>query len=175
VLKTVTAALQQKNHEVKVKDLYQLGWNPLLTLDDIKKLYSGQVPEDIAAEQSDVKWADLLVFIYPIWWFEQPAILKGWIDRVMSHGFAYRQTENGMVEGLLKGKRAVVITSSGANEENMRENGILQAIMTCMVNGTLGFSGFDDVIYENLYAVPAVSDEERKQMLSRVGEIIGKL
>jgi NAD(P)H dehydrogenase (quinone) len=99
-------------------------------------------------------------------------MLKGWIDRVFSHGFAYRQTDQGMVEGLLKGKKAVVITTSGANEENMRQNGILDAIMTCMVNGTLGFCGFQDIVYKNLYSVPSVSDSERQEMLEEVKNIL---
>lgn len=72
---------------------------------------------------------------------KQPAILKGWLDRVMSHGFAYRMTETGMMEGLLKGKKAIVFTTSGADKENMDKNGITDAINTCMIKGTLGFSG----------------------------------
>lgn len=175
VMKTAQDGLAKGGHEVRVKDLYKSGWNPLLTVEDLGKLYSGSVPEDIAAEQADVSWADLLVFIYPIWWFERPAMLKGWFDRVFSHGFAYKMTENGMIDGLLKGKKAVVITTSGANEDNMKQNGVLDAIKTCMLNGTLGFSGIEDIVYENLYAVPAVSDEDRKQMLARVAGIFGEI
>ncbi len=174
VLKTVTDTLGQGQHEIKVRDLYKSGWNPLLSTADLQKLYSGQVPDDIAAEQAEVSWADMLVFIYPIWWMEQPAILKGWIDRVFSHGFAYRLTEQGMMEGLLKGKKAVVITTSGANEENMRDNGILNAIDTCMIKGTIGFCGFTDIVYENLYSVPTVSDEERQNMLAKVKNMFEK-
>lgn len=174
VLKTTQDSLTKSGHEVRVKDLYKSGWNPLLTADDLGKLYSDSVPEDIAAEQADVSWADMVVFIYPIWWFERPAILKGWFDRVFSHGFAYRMTEDGMIEGLLKGKKAVVITTSGANEDNMRQNGVLDAINTCMLKGTLGFSGIEDIVYENLFAVPTVSDEERNQMLVRVAGVFEK-
>lgn len=175
VLNIAREVLNGRGHEVKVRDLNKLGWNPILSTDDLGKLYSGTVPDDIAAEQAEVRWADVLVFIYPIWWFERPAILKGWFDKVFSHGFAYQQTKEGTVEGLLKGKRAVVITTSGANEDNMRQNGVLDAINTCMLQGTLGFSGIQDIIYENLYAVPKVSDEERKGMLEKVKSIFEKL
>jgi NAD(P)H dehydrogenase (quinone) len=171
VLKTVTETLEKGKHEVRVRDLYRAGWNPLLSADDMQKLYAGQVPPDIADEQENVAWAELVVFIYPIWWFEQPAILKGWLDRVFSHGFAYRIDEQGMIEGLLKGRKAVVITTSGANEENMKQNGILEAINTCMIRGTLAFSGFSDIVHENLYAVPTVTDEERRTMLDKVKKI----
>lgn len=175
ILNTVQNTLAGDKHEVRVKDLYAMGWNPLLTKKDLEQLYSGQVPADIAAEQKDISWADMLVFIYPIWWFEQPAILKGWIDRVFSHGFAYKLTETGMMEGLLKGRKAVVITTSGANEDNMRQNGVLEAVKTCMVNGTLGLSGFEDIIYKNLYAVPTVNDEERRNMLKEIENIFVKI
>jgi NAD(P)H dehydrogenase (quinone) len=168
ILKTAVEILQQGNHEVRVKDLYAMSWNPLLTTTELQKIYSGEISKDVEAEHNDIKWADMLIFIYPIWWFEQPAILKGWLDRVFCHGFAYRLTPRGMMEGLLKGKKAVVITTSGANEENMRHNGILDAIKTCMLKGTLGFSGFEDIQYENLYSVPTSTDEERQKMLSMV-------
>lgn len=171
VLKTVQEALGKGQHEVKVKDLYRMNWNPLLSVADLQQLYSGSVPDDIAAEQKDVSWADMLIFIYPIWWFQQPAILKGWIDRVFSHGFAYRQTPEGAIEGLLRGRRAVIITTSGADEQNMKQNGILDAINISMVKGTLGFSGITDVVYKNLYAVPAVTDDDRKKMLQDVADI----
>lgn len=172
VLNTVKNVLAAEQAEVKMKDLYRMQWNPLLSTGDLQQIYNGQAPPDIAAEQNDVRWADTLFFLYPIWWYEQPAMLKGWIDRVFGHGFAYRMTENGMMEGLLKGKRAMVITTSGADKENMDQNGITDAINTCMIKGTLGFSGFDKVHYKNLYAVPAVSDEQRKEMLREVEEVV---
>lgn len=172
VLNAAKNALASEKAEVKIKDLYRMQWNPLLSTGDLQQIYNGQVPPDIAAEQNEVRWADMLLFIYPIWWYEQPAILKGWIDRVMIHGFAYRITENGMMEGLLKGKKAMVITTSGADKENMDKNGITAAINTCMINGTLGFSGFEKVQHKNLYAVPAVSDGQRQEMLRDVEETV---
>lgn len=168
VMETVKNVLSAEQAETKVKDLYRMQWNPLLSMTDLQQIYNGQIPPDIATEQNDIRWADTLFFIYPIWWYEQPAILKGWLDRVFSHGFAYRMTENGMVEGLLKGKKAMVITTSGADKENMDKNGITDAINTAMIKGTLGFSGFDRVQYKNLYSVPAVTDEQRKEMLREV-------
>lgn len=172
VMNTVKTVLAAEHVEFREKDLYRMNWNPLLSTADLEQIYSGRIPADIATEQNDIRWADTVVFIYPVWWYEQPAILKGWIDRVMSHGFAYRMTDNGMVEGLLKGKKAVVITTSGADKENMDQNGVTDAINTTMIKGTLGFSGFDTVEYKNLYAVPAVTDEQRREMLREVEETV---
>lgn len=175
VLTKVKETLSNKGIQFKIKDLYQMQWNPLLSLADIKELYSGKVPQDIAMEQEDVRQADVLIFIYPIWWFERPAILKGWFDRVFSQGFAYRYTNEGMVEGLLKGKRAVVISTSGANKDNMEQTGVLASIDTNMLKGSLGFSGLEVIKYKNLYQVPTISNEERVQMLQEVGDLINQL
>ncbi len=173
VMETVKKALEQQNVQYEVKDLYRMNWNPLLSTADLQSIYQGHVPQDIANEQESVRQADLLVFIYPIWWLQQPAILKGWMDRVLTHGFAYKVTEQGMIEGLLKGKSAIVITTSGANEQNMKENGVLDAINTCMVNGTLGFCGFTNIEHKNLFEVPTAGDDKRKQMLQEVSKLVG--
>ena len=175
VLTKVKETLTNKGVQFKIKDLYQMKWNPVLSLADIKELYSGKVPQDIAVEQEDVRQADVLIFIYPIWWFERPAMLKGWFDRVFSQGFSYRFTEEGMVEGLLKGKRAVVITTSGANKDNMEQTGILASIDANMLKGSLGFSGLEVIKHKNLYQVPTISHEERVQMLQEVGDLINQL
>jgi len=126
---------------------------------------------DISSEQSNVSWADLVIFIYPIWWFEQPAILKGWVDRVLAVGFAYKPIDKG-IEGLLGPKKAVVITTSGADETSAKHGGMIDAINTVMINGTLSQCGFQNVQYKNLFAVPTVSDEERKNMLQQVRELV---
>lgn len=174
VLDTVTGELRKKGAEVKVKDLYAMNWNPVLAASDFEQMLNGKMPEDIAREQGEVTWADILFFIYPIWWFSHPAILKGWIDRVFSFGFAYHMTENGP-EGLLKNKRAVVITTSGADEGAARQNGLLNALKTTMAEGILGFSGITGVRHKNLFAVPYVDDVTRKQMLEEVREFIAEI
>ena len=174
ILDTVTGELQKKNAEVRVKDLYASNFNPILSGSDFEQFLSGKVPEDIAAEQANVAWADTLIFIYPIWWVGQPAILKGWIDRVFSYGFAYQVTDEGAV-GLLKGKRARVITTSGSSEEIWGQVGALEAINTVMITGTLNFSGITDASYKNLYGVPYVTDADRQAMLEEVKKIIAGL
>lgn len=174
ILDTVLAELQNKNAAVRVKDLYASKFNPILTGEDFEQFQAGKVPEDIAAEQADVSWADTLIFIYPIWWVGQPAILKGWIDRVFSYGFAYQVTEEGPV-GLLKGKLARVITTSGSSAEVWGQIGVLEALNTVTITGTFNFSGITDASHKNLYGVPYITDADRKAMLEEAGQIIRSL
>ncbi len=173
VLETVSRELQPKG-EIRVKDLYQMNWNPVLGPSDFEKLFSGQANPDVAQEQNDIRWADLLVFIFPIWWNDRPALLKGWIDRVLSAGFAYQMTAEG-VQGLLGGKKALVITTSGGDQKTMEDTGILAAFKSTVVQGTLNFCGINDVTYKNCFAVPAVSDEERKKYLEEITALVKKL
>ncbi|MFX4261055.1 NAD(P)H-dependent oxidoreductase [Pelotomaculum propionicicum] len=174
ILETVRGELAKKNAHVKVKDLYAMKWNPILSGSDFEQMQAGKTLQDTAQEQADVTWADTLVFIYPIWWFSHPAVLKGWIDRVFSFGYAYHMTENGP-SGLLANKRAVVITTSGADEKKAGQDGLLDAIETTMIKGILGFVGITDARHKNFFAVPYVDDEARRKMLEDVKEYIAEI
>jgi len=171
ILGVIKEELSQKEAEIRVKDLYAMNWNPVLSADDFQQMLGGQMPEDIAREQADVAWADTLIVICPLWWFTVPAILKGYIDRVMSQGFAYQYTETGPV-GLLKGKRAAVITTSGADENIAKQSGMIESIKASIINGVFSYCGFEDARYMNCYAVPLVSDADRKSMLEEVREFV---
>lgn len=171
ILATVKEELQNKGAEVKVKDLYAMNWNPVLSGEDFQNFMSGQTPEDIAREQADVAWADVMILIGPIWWFSVPAMLKGYIDRVMSMGFAYQYTETGP-KGLLGGKKAVIITTSGADEQVAAHSGMIESINRSLVRGVFGFCGFSEATYKNCFAVPSVTDEARKGMLEEIRELV---
>lgn len=104
ILETVKKELEEKGHEVRVRDLYELNFNPVLGASDFISFSQGNTPADIKEEQEHISWADSITFIYPVWWAGLPAILKGYVDRVFSHGFAYAYGENG-IEKLLSGKK----------------------------------------------------------------------
>lgn len=107
ILGVVKDELARRDVSVKVKDLYAMNWNPVLSNFDLEQMAAGMVPDDIAREQEDVSWADLLIFISPVWWYSVTAIMKGYIERVMSLGFAYEETDQG-ARGLMQGKRALL-------------------------------------------------------------------
>lgn len=171
ILEAVKEELSRQNAEVKVKDLYAMNFNPILSASDLQQLHSGVVPGDIAQEQADVTWADTLILISPVWWWSVTAMLKGYIDRVMSYGFAYSFTEKGM-QGLLTGKKALVITTSGADEKSSNASGMVEAIRKSFVDAVFLSCGFSDIKYRNCYAVTTVSDQQRRQMLEGVREFV---
>jgi NAD(P)H dehydrogenase (quinone) len=161
-----------KHGDVKIKDLYAMNWNPVLSNSDFQSFKGGKMPEDIVREQDAITWADLLVFIGPVWWYSVPAIMKGYIDRVFCEGFAYEYGEQGP-RGLLNGKRALLITTSDADGQMSKETGMIEAITTTLVDAVFGFCGFDGAKYKNCFAVTAVSDESRQQMLDEIREFVG--
>ena len=171
VVTVVEEELLNKGAEVRIKDLYGMNFNPVLGEDDFRGYHTGNLPEDVKQEQEDIAWADLVVMIAPVWWYSVPAMLKGYIDRVFSLGFAYEYTSNGP-RGMLNGKKALLITTSGADEKTAKATGMLDAIEDSLVKGLFGFSGFAEYRYKNLFAVPTVSDADRKQMLIQTRELI---
>lgn len=171
VAQAVKEEVEKKGWQVKFKDLYAMSWNPVLSQSDFAAFHNGNIPADIMAEQADVSWSDLVIMISPVWWSSVPAILKGYIDRVFSIGFAYEYTPTGP-RGKLGGKKALLITGSGTDEQAAQANGLITAIKRTLVDGFFGFCGFAEFKYKNLAAVTVVTDEERKKMLTDIRELI---
>jgi NAD(P)H dehydrogenase (quinone) len=166
IVETATAALQAAGHEVRMRDLYALNFNPVLSGEDFVALKAGGPRADVKVEQDHVTWADNVVFVYPMWWGERPAILKGYIDRVFSSGFAYSYGPDG-AQGLLGPRKAAVIQTVGGPEAWYSQEA-LQALVKPMTDWTLYFSGFKDVVTKVFFAVPSVGDSVRHSMLDEV-------
>jgi len=166
VLEKFVEGLQFKNHEVEILDLYAQGFNPLLSAADLASLQGGEVPADIKAQQDKVAWAEGLAFIFPIWWSSMPAVLKGWIDRVFSLGFAYAFTEEGP-KGLLKQQKALLINTSGGDQTFFDHSGIQKAIQMTIDLGIFGFTGIPKIQHEFFYNVVQIDPATREGYLQK--------
>ncbi|PWW26055.1 NAD(P)H-dependent oxidoreductase [Chryseobacterium sp. AG844] len=142
LLNTVVETLQLRNEEVVVRDLYTIGFDPVLSLDDMQGQRMGKVSDDVKTEQEYISWAEQITFIYPIWWTGLPAIMKGYIDRVFSYGFAYRY-DQGIQKGLLKGKKTVIINTHGKSHEEYEKTGMDKALTLTSDNGIFIYSGLE--------------------------------
>lgn len=80
ILQTTVQKLQQKQHEIRIRDLYEMNFNPVLKEDYFTK-HNPAVSKAIQEEQMHFSWAKQLIFIYPTWWNGMPAILKGYIEK----------------------------------------------------------------------------------------------
>jgi putative NADPH-quinone reductase len=106
------AALEAAGAEVRVHDLLPDGFDPVLRLADGQPhavAVSAEEDPVCARYQEDVRWATDLAIVHPVWWFAPPAVLKGWVDRVLVEGVALRQQPVGPPRGLLTGRRLLVV------------------------------------------------------------------
>jgi NAD(P)H dehydrogenase (quinone) len=124
-----------------------MNFNPVMNLSQYERevrLTQAQAPQDVKAEQEKIQKAEALVFIYPNWWSDCPAILKGWFDKVWSYGFAY-QYINDIRECYVKPKNALVICTAGHTDEKLEEIGIAQSMRMIMINDRLKNQNFENV------------------------------
>ncbi len=167
ILDAYVEALEQNGHAVRVRDLYALEFQPVLTASDLAGAPKGNVAVEIRTEQAHVAWADVITFIYPLWWAGMPAIAKGYVDRVFTDGFAYRFGSKGL-ERLLSAKKAVTITTLGDTEENYRKKGFFEAMDKLMDEILFDFPGISVLAHKYFGAVPLATDADRKRMLDEV-------
>ncbi|BDM22475.1 MULTISPECIES: NAD(P)H-dependent oxidoreductase [Pseudomonas] len=172
-----------QGHEVQVSDLYAMGWNPVASADDFSHrenpdylvyaleqrlgVKSGSIAPDIQQELDKLLWADLLVLNFPIFWFSAPAMLKGWIDRVLVSGVCYGG-KRFYDQGGLAGKRALVTVTLGGREHMFGEGAIhgpLQDMLRPILRGTLAYVGFEVLEPFVAWHVPYISDEARQAFL----------
>jgi putative NADPH-quinone reductase len=115
----VVARLAAAGAEVRLADLYARGFQPVLTAAEWQGyLDPAQTGAAVAGDIADLRWCDTLVFVYPTWWYGLPAMLKGWLDRVLVPGVAFLMPErNGGVirPGLQHIVRLGVFTTCGAS------------------------------------------------------------
>ena len=166
--------LEKGGRQVKVRDLYKINFNPILTEEEQSNNKRKKQSNDIISEQKYISWADEILFIYPLWWNAFPAILKGYIDRVFTNGFAFHIGSNGP-EGLLKGKKVQLITTAGMDEESLIHSSIYEGLKITQDHGVFEFCGME--VREHLYVtrVTSLTAEEKQKVLDKlVKEIVEK-
>lgn len=128
---------KSSGHTVEVSDLYAEGFDAVEKADHYKDretgrfdilseqrnaFYAGTLPNDVQREIERLKKCELLIFQFPLWWHQQPAMLKGWFDRVFVSGGLYT-SQMRYDKGYFKGKRAICSVTSGAPRSTFTEKG----------------------------------------------------
>lgn len=154
ILLKVKEFLENKSINFRIRDLYEEKFDPVLFFD--------KHDEKVREEQKYIKDSDLLIFIYPTWWGSMPAILKGYIDKVFSYGFAYGIDEDGQTLPLLKGKKCIVISTFGGKEEVYKQNSLESAIKKINQHVIFEFCGFEVLEQFFIYDVKEGADLKEK-------------
>lgn len=125
---------------------------------------------DIARQQALVSAADNVILQFPIWWGGPPALMKGWIDRVLSYGFAYVDGRR-FDTGLFKGRRAMISLTTGGTPERFSDDGVygpIDPLLMPIRKLALEYMGFEVEPLCVAYAAPRVEDSLREQYLENV-------
>jgi len=182
---TAVETMRAEGHEVMVSDLYAMDWkavadaadferrsNPdylVYALEQREAFKAGALSADIRAELDKLIRADLVIFNFPLYWYSMPAIMKGWIDRVLVSGYCY----GGMRfydRGGLKGKRAMLAVTLGGQPHMFSRAGVhgeLNGLLSHVLRGTLAYVGFSVLPPFYAYHVPYISAEARQAYLDQ--------
>lgn len=112
------AGLRSSSHDIRLTDLYADRFEPAITCDERRRHKDPGVDTHLQAYADDLAWAEALVLVYPTWWSGQPAMLKGWIDRVWVAGVAWEMADGDTTPTpLLRSiRRIVVVTTHGSSK-----------------------------------------------------------
>ena len=179
--------LNQKQHQVTISDLYENKFKAVANWDDFKndsmppqysvaqqQAYSDKLlSEDIQQEQAKILNADAIILQFPLWWFSVPAILKGWLDRVLTPGFAYEK-DKWFADGLLKPRKVMLASNTQSPSCAYAQGGMHGDIEQYLlpINHTLRFAGLTIVKPFIAYGVMSTDDATRQQYLYQYEQAI---
>jgi len=162
-------ALKQNGYDVFFHDLYQERFDPLLTDAEIPR--EAPLPPEIHRHCAEIAEADGIVIVHPNWWGQPPAILKGWVDRVIRPGVAYEFLEGdkgeGIPKGLLKAQAALVFNTSNTPGERERDV-FADPLETLWKNCVFGLCGVGNFHRKMFCVVVTSSADERARWLQEV-------
>ncbi|AZC24416.1 MULTISPECIES: NAD(P)H-dependent oxidoreductase [Pseudomonas] len=179
------STLEAQGHQVQVSDLYAMDWNPVASAADFARrdnpeylvyaleqrvgVKNGGIAADIQGELDKLLWADLLILNFPVYWFSVPAMLKGWIDRVLVSGVCYGG-KRFYDQGGLVGKKALLSLTLGGREHMFGQGAIhgpLEDMLRPLLRGTLAYVGCQVLEPFVAWHVPYISQDAREGFLAQ--------
>ncbi len=190
---TALEHLRAAGHQVLLSDLYAIGFNPVASSADFGQrrnpgylVYaleqrhgqeSGTLAPDVRAEIDKLLWCDLLILNFPVFWFSTPAMLKGWIDRVLVSGLTYGG-KRFYDRGGLAGKRAMISITLGGQPHMFGPGGIhgpLDDMLRHLLRGTLAYTGLAVLPPFVAWHVPYIDQDARGAILQHLRERLAGL
>jgi NAD(P)H dehydrogenase (quinone) len=185
--------LKAQGHEVAVSDLHAMGWKAVADADDFSErvnpdylIYAleqrhgfknGSLSADLRAELDKLVWADLVIFHFPLYWYSMPAIMKGWIDRVLVSGLCYGGLRF-YDRGGLRGKQAMLAVTLGGQPHMFSRVGVhgdLHLLLSHILRGTLAYVGFTVLPPFFAFHVPYISAAAREETLEEYATHLERL
>jgi len=176
VLSAFTQGLGDAGHTFEVGDLYEMDFQTDMDLAQYERETGFDpdvpVPEDVGLEQAKIDRADALAFVYPVWWSDCPAKLKGWFDRVLAYGYAYFYDQDGAhAKSKIRTQKALVLCPAGHPIEHLEETGIAEAMRRVMLNDRLLGVGVQEAAMEILGGMVGNDPAVRQRNLETAYEL----
>lgn len=172
IARTCAEHLRANDHEVVVRDLYALDFDPRLKAEEMPTPHGATPAPDVVAERQALSGIRSLIFVYPFWFNAPPAILKGYVDRVLGMGFGYASI-SGRMEGLLDGITLASFSTSGAPEHWVNSTGALKSLMSVFDLHLCGVCGLRLLDHSHFGGVVSnMTDEAAADILERVRQTL---
>jgi NAD(P)H dehydrogenase (quinone) len=178
VLQSFIRGLEEAGHEYELGDLYGMGFQTDMDLGQYERETGGDpdapLPGDVIAEQEKLDRADALALVFPLWWSDCPAKLKGWFDRVLTYGYAYTYDEDdpgAHSTSRIDIGKALVICPAGHPEEFLEETGIAESMRKIILGDRLLGVGVRKASLELLGGQVLGDEDIRERNLRRAFEL----
>ncbi|MDX7985856.1 NAD(P)H-dependent oxidoreductase [Xenorhabdus sp. 12] len=160
-------------NSAEIADLTKEGFDPRFTESDIAAFYkTGLPPADVIAEQARIDRSDALVLVYPIYWWTMPALIKGWIDRVFCHGWAYNEHPDGRLEKKLQHLPVHLVALASASRGTYSKHGFTDAINTQINHGIFDYCGTPIITSELLFYPELTAPHAYQEVAYEIGRNI---
>lgn len=178
IMEAVRRGLSKGGHACKTIDLNKDGFDPVMRPKDLKAFARlGRGETDALSEldpivlryKKKLEWAESLVMIFPIWWMTMPAMMKGFIDKVIFPGVAYEMDE-GRLKSRLRNLRQVTVISTMNTPADIYRDRFNNSLEGSLIKGTFNQIGIHDARWISLNMVKQVGEEVRAQWLEELEE-----
>ncbi|WP_195237513.1 MULTISPECIES: NAD(P)H-dependent oxidoreductase [unclassified Romboutsia] len=160
IVEKLSKKLIENRAEYEIIDLYKDNFNPVMTEKEEKLYNEGKTDDELVKKyQQSIRNSDEIILVFPVWFNNVPAILKGFFDKVFIKNFAFSEEDN-KTKGLLTNiKSGMVITTSESNTSYLKDK-LNNPIETVIIKGTLEVCGMKNIKYINLN----VEDKEKEDV-----------
>lgn len=158
--------LAEAGHQAEILDLHEIGFDPILRAED-EPDYTQEIQRfspQIETEITRLRKHDAIAFVFPLWWWHLPAMLKGYIDRVMNNTFAYGTNT-------LHHEQILWIALAGVTEEQMNKRGYGDSIRNLLNVGIADYCGVSNSRVEFLYSTVEAPPEHYEELLNQAYEL----
>lgn len=142
ILEQLKSHLETEGLQYEVSDLYAMDFKTDMTEEEYEREgfvnLDLPIPIDVKEEHKKIEQADCLIFLYPVWWTDCPAKLKGWFDRVLSVGYAYSHDDSNHIGKMKTLKYGMVLCTAGHSNDYLQESGNAESMRNVMLDDRLG-------------------------------------